>query len=201
MVAAAETSTVTRLRFSYAEMSSWALQYILRVPIALSHFSYSPVDDIDIDLPQLMSAMAPLRPSVQYLHLDFCNVELMTIDEVDKFILPYDEGSLRSWSMLRTLSCSLMPLLGNGQRDGSPRLMNVLPAGIRELEILEDCIWSIPEKVDQIVEMLAQKDWVVPCLEKLAVVLKLVKCQRATDELTIACEAAGVSFVEDSFVW
>lgn len=145
-----------------------------------------------------MAALVPLQPSLQYLHLDFGNIDLDTGDEP---VLVYDEGSLREWPVLRTLSCSLMPLLGKGQLHGSPRLVSVLPPSLRELEILEDSYWHAPEKAEQVVEMLAEKQWAVPYLEKIAVVMESGNTQSVRDKMVVACEAAGVRFVEDSFCW
>lgn len=94
-----------------------------------------------------------------------------------------------------------MPLLGNRLGDGSPRLMDVLPPGLRELEILRDWKWEVADAVEHAVEMMAQKTWAVPCLEKVAVVMSGERSQGSIDELTDACEAVGVSFVEESFCW
>lgn len=201
MEAAAATSPVTHLRLSHATSSLWVLGYVLGVPIALTHFSYSAVSDGCFNLPCFMATLAPLRPSLQYLHLDFGDVGFTSSDEEEEFQLPYDEGSLREWPVLRTLSCSLMPLLGKEEREGSPRLANVLPPSLRELEVLQDCHWEIWQGANQVVEMLAQKESAVPHLEKLAMVMGWGGSQRVVYELTAACEVAGVSFVKESFCW
>lgn len=209
MEAAVATSPITHLRISHAKIRSGlhyahgdlyapSLHYILRVPIALTHFSYSAVSDANLILSDFMTTLSLLRPSLQYLHLDFCGLAGVPSAE---HLQPYTAGSLREWPVLRTLSCALMPLLGNRPGDCSSRLMDVLPPGLRELEILRDCRWEVAEAVEHIVEMLAQKTWAVPCLEKVAVVMPCGKSQEAIDELTDACEAVGVSFVKESFCW
>lgn len=201
MEAAAGTSPITHLRFSHATFSAWALRFVLPVPIALTHFSYSAVLRYTFNLPNFMRALAPLRLSLQYLYLDFCGLGLTSSDGEEVFRLPYDEGSLREWPVLRTVRCSLVPLLGKVKLDGSPRLMDVLPPGLRELEILQDWQWGVPEVADQVVEMLAQKQWAVPRLEKVAVVMEWGGTQRSVDRLTAACEAAGVSLEEGLSGW
>lgn len=200
LTSAVASSRVTHLRFSYAEIPSWSLAYILCVPIALTHFSYSAVSGGNFNLPRFMAALEPLKKSLKVLHLDFGDVDLTTSDDEEEFLLPYEEGSLREWSALTTLSCSLMPLLGKGQLDGSPRLVDVLPVGLRELEILQDSHWWVSEEVDQVVEMLQSKESVVPQLEKVAVVMEWGTVT-VPERLVVACEAAGVKFVDEPFCW
>ncbi|KAL0639009.1 hypothetical protein Q9L58_001890 [Maublancomyces gigas] len=191
--AAAGTSGVTHLRFSYAYMPASVLSPVLRVPIALTHFSYSGVAAGNLAVSSFMAALAPLRASLRSLHLCFRNL--------GDFKLLYPEGSLRDWPMLQTLSCPLMPLLGNGKLNGSPRLMDVLPVSLREFEVLKDLYWSVDEEVEQIVEMLKQKESAVPRLAKLAVVFGCRRRYSMAHQLEVACKAAGVSFVKESFRW
>lgn len=199
--AAVGTSPITHLRFSHAEVSPSVLRYVLPVPIALTHFSYSAASNCSFNLPHFMRALLPLRLSLLHLHLDFCGISITTSGaSADTFRLPYPEGSLREWPVLRTLRCSLVPLLGRTKFAASPRLMDVLPPSLRELEVLQDWKWGVGSVVEQVVEMLAQKMWAVPRLEKVAVCMEWGKTQRAVDQLTGACEAAGVSFVE-TFSW
>lgn len=190
---AAATSGVTHLRFSNAYMQASVISSVLRVPIALTHFSYSGFGDGNFTLPSFMAALAPLRMSLRSLHLDF--------SKVGKYMLPYPVGSLRDWPMLQTLSCSLMPLLGNRQLNGSPHLVDLLPVSLREFEVLKDSYWSAVEEGEQIVEMLKQKKSAVPRLAKLAVVHSQNHRYRMGYQLPGACKAAGVSLVEESFRW
>lgn len=187
------TSGVTHLRFPSAHMRASVLSPVLLVPIALTHFSYSGSGDRNFTLPSFMAALAPLRLSLQSLHLHFSKVE--------EFQLPYPEGSLRDWPMLQTLSCPLLPLLGKGKLNGSPRLMDVLPVSLREFEVLQDSYWQVAQEVEQIVEMLQQKESAVPRLAKLAVVLGRYGRYQMVKRLEVACKAAGVSLVEESFCW
>lgn len=192
----ASSSTVTHLRFSHSDIPDWLLSNVLLIPIALTHFSYSIVPSRGFLLSEFIATLGPLRPSLQSLHLDFGNMVLPREPQ-----LPQNDSSLREWPVLRTISCPLIPLLGGGPRDRSPRLMNVLPPSLRELEILWDSCWSFSDAVDQIVEMLAEKRWAVPYLERLAVVAESGMAEGVLDNLVVACEAAGVSFVKDSFCW
>lgn len=148
-----------------------------------------------------MTALEPLKKSVRVLHLDFGEVDSTTSDEGQGFPLPYNEGSLREWSVLTTLSCSLAPLLGKGQMDGSPRLADVLPMGLRELEILQDSYWLVGEAVNHVVELLVRKEPVVPRLERVAVEMEDWMSKWVVEKLVVACETAGVSLVDESFCW
>lgn len=200
MAAAIGTSPLTRLRVSHAAVSPAVLLHVLAVPIALTHFSYTAASRCSFDLPRFMHALRPLRTSLVCLRLDFCGLGLMTEAEGTPDGVPYVEGSLREWAVLRTLCCSLVPLLGRMKDEGSSRLVDVLPMGLRELQVLLDWNWGVEEVVEQVVEVLAQR-WVVPRLEKLAVGMEWGGTQRSVDRLVGACEAAGVSFVEEVSCW
>lgn len=212
MGAAAGTSTVTHLRFSHAwtrliagdDSGIGLLYFILQVPIALTHFSFTVAKIyFDVHRSQFMNMFAAVRPSLQYLHIDFRNV-IQPRNHVrrnyvrEEMRLPYDKGSLRDWPVLRTLSSSLLPLLGNARV--LPRLMDRLPPSLRELEILADPEWVGFEAVEHVLEVLSEKEWAVPRLEKLAVMSSGMG-QSDVDQLTAACAEAGVAFVEDSFCW
>lgn len=67
--AAAGTLVVKRLIFSNGEMSSLVLAQILKVPIALTDFSYFAMADGSFDLRSFMISLTPLRTSLQNLHL------------------------------------------------------------------------------------------------------------------------------------
>lgn len=175
------TSRITHLRFSHASVSASVLRYVLRIPIALTHFSYKAASRCDFNLPHFMDALGPLRPSLVYLHLDFCGIGLATSVEGGVFRLPYSQGSLRGWPVLRTLRCSIVPLLGRWKLEDSPRLMDVVPPSLRELQVLQDWEWGVPDVVEEVVEMLAHKAWVVPCLEKVAVAMEWGGTKRAVD--------------------
>lgn len=194
---AASSSPVTHLRFSHADIPYWLLAQVLMAPIALTHFSYTTVPNPHLTMPGIMTTLAPLRPSLQYLHLNFANISFRP-SKVNQ--LPYEGAPLREWPVLRTLSCAMVTLLGRGPPGGSQSLVDVLPPCIQELEILPDPFYSIAKKADKLVEMLAVKQWAVPRLERLAVVIEPCQSKYNLGTLVTACEAAGVSFVQDSFL-
>lgn len=196
--AAAASSAVTHLRFSYANMSPSAISQVLLVPIALTHFSYTASMGCGFDIESFMAALTPLRVSVRSLHLDFRQVGGIPIDYDEEFQIGNDGWSLREWPFLQTLSCSLMPLLC---LKGSPRMMNLLPVSLRELGILRDLYGKDPEEAEQIVEMLEQKQWAVPRLGELSMELGWGASEGVVNQLTMACKAAGVSLVQESFCW
>lgn len=196
---AARSSRITHLRFSHAEPSAWVLRHILPVPIALTHFSYTAALNAQFDLARFTGALAPLRHSLEWLHLDFCGLGGVTGDQWA--IGPFEDGEFREWPVLRTLRCSLVPLLGRAPGDSVLCLGDVLPRGLREMEVLGDWKWPLEDVVERVVGMLARKSEAAPGLERLAVRMEWGKTQRLVDRLTVACEAAGVCFVEQLVDW
>lgn len=116
-------------------------------------------------------------------------------------MLSYSEDSPRDRPKLQTLSCSLTPVLGKGWRTGPRRLVDVLPPRQRELIIRQDSQCWLAEDRDQVIQMLAQKNSVVPRLERLAVDMGWSRSELVVDELTVVCEAAGVGFLGRLFCW
>lgn len=188
------TSLVTRLCFSHGSMYPPLLKSFLLVPIALTHFSYTSGPDRYSDLPLFLAALEPLKNSLRLLYLDFAAVGERTMTPF--LPLSHTEVPLREFPVLTTLSCSLLPLLRKKHVDQCPRLVDVLPVGLKELQILPDSFWSVSEEVDHLVEMLQCKKSMVPQLERLA----WGKTEGAA-MLGMACEAAGVELVDESFCW
>lgn len=206
MEAAARTSPVKKLRLTDCHLCPSTLSLILKLPIALTHFGYSAVHDGDFST--FMDALSPHQSTLQYLHLDFFNmVETDSEEEEEEVVVVASTGmaattttgtSLREWPALRTLSCSLTPLLGKGPSTLS--LAEVVPPRLRDLEILGDDDWSYEGVVAQVVDLLEKKATAVPCLQRLAVTVVDTDVEAQT-ELRVACEAAGVRLVEDFFCW
>lgn len=192
------TSAVTDLRISYEGAIFWSFHTILKIPRALERFSCTVASDEGFYLPTLGNSLEPLRNSLQSLRLDFTQVDETYISEDDDDPVTCAISSLRNWPVLRTVVTSLMPLLGMGPWPNSPRLVDVLPVGIRELEILGDCYWSPAEVVREVLEMLGKKAMMVPALEKLAVLTARRMKLETMERLRVACEAAGVTLVEDT---
>lgn len=199
-------STVTDLRLSYEGAIFWALQTILKMPRALERFSCTVTSDEGY-FPK--NSLEPLRNSLRSLRLDFTKVTETYSSEYDDDD-DDDDGDdpaalvinpLRDWPVLRTVMSSLMPLLGVGLWPYLPRLVDALPVGIRELEILSDYYWSPAETVREVLEMLGEKVVMVPALEKLAVLTAERMKPEEIERLRVACEAAGVTLVEDTSSW
>lgn len=181
---AAATSTVTNLIFVEADQSQRSLECILKIPAALTHFGYSTKRQHPGF--HMENALQPLRHSLQHLHLGFAGVALSI-------------GSLRNWPALRTVRCSLTALLGKGLQNNLPRLADMLPVGLRELEILRDRHWSVAAEVNQEVDLLREKQSVVPGLVTLAVVISpsyMIRDAQHQDTLRRACQAAAVALVD-----
>lgn len=66
----------------------------------------------------------------------------------------------------------------------------MLPAGLRELEILADRYWAGKEMVVKVVEMLDEKESMLPALERL-----VMSVGRSGNVLREACGAAEVVLV------
>lgn len=180
---APSTSQVTDLRFSYTTVSQKCLEFILTIPAALTYFEYRCNDGrhtLDFS-----HALTPLRMSLTHLHLKYV--------PATKRI-----GSLRDWPLLRTVSCSLTALLGKYGQTDMPRLSDVLPAGLRELDIQRDWYWTVAAEVNAAVDLLEQKEAQVPELETLVVVISpaiMTRDVRNQSRLRIACHDAGVKLV------
>lgn len=138
--AAVSTSRVTHLSLTSAVIPAESLTRILRVPARLTHFTYS-VSGSEIDLADVGAALLPLKQSLQVLHLDSYGVRQAPDGSI---------GSLRDWPALHTLRGSLLELLGRSDMVG---LADVVPAGIRELEILRDRYWSVAQEKEKMLEM------------------------------------------------
>lgn len=210
---AAGTSHLTKLRFRNSIHSPRELSLVLAVPRALTHFSYSATPGYLHHLVGFTDSLHPLRDSVEYLHLEFPStvregVHRARLSQQSRYVCgsrayysdEFAGGSLREWNVLRSLSCSLSPLIGT-KIGGPSRLVDVLPGGIRELEILEDRYWSYENVVDMVVELLGRKEVAVPLLERIAVVHCQGEDLQAEELLGVACIKAGVALVEDSFCW
>lgn len=194
MADADATSTVTDLRLSNTVISTSSLALILRIPRALRHFSYSVTADRGFDLRRFGEAFMAQQSSLQSLWLDFQDAT------IDGNIPIYPIGSLRDWPMLTSVRCSLVVLLGT--RLHPPQLLHdVLPANIRELEILSDRYWPMPQAVGQLLLFLEHKAVVAPNLVRVAVRRECWKTPEMREALTKACEAANVELVDTNLCW
>lgn len=198
------TSTLSQLRLSYlhneAMSLSSSISFLIKVPIQLTHFSYTAVGKDNVNIAGFVHSLRPLRRSVQYLRLDLGIIEAGNNNR---------GASLKEWLVLRTLSCSLVALLGNGLQEHTPCLTDRLPPGLQGLEILEDRYWQCQIVVDQLVSLVGRKTLAVTALERVygACLVNagqgVREDQSARMELSRVCVANGVRLLgdNDSFVW
>lgn len=181
----ASTSNITKLELIDAFVSPDELLHILMIPRALTHFTLSPAYQYN-----LINVIEPLRASLQYLAVDVQNLDEQGSDDEDDNPLVPTIGSLKGWLQLHTLRCPLVPLLGENRQQ---HLVDVLPVGIRELEILHDQYYSVAKVVREVVQVLRRKQELVPRLHMVTVAMAAGKQRRI---LRAACDAAKVGLVE-----
>lgn len=182
------TSGITSLCLRRSCLSESVLQAILRLPAALTHFSYTH-ETVHLGLVVDVSKfpLALVSATLTHLHIDLSAATLSPLrDNLPRPTI----CSLRDWHALRTLQCSLTSLLGWERRTEAGRLAEVLPAGLRELEILADRYWAGKEMVVKVVEMLDEKESMLPALERL-----VMSVGRSGNVLREACGAAEVVLV------
>lgn len=187
------TSAVTKLEFPFARMPNTALMRILQIPHALTHFSYRAkgISGANISLINFEMALQPLKASLQTLVLDFSRL-------IPSRTRGTNEGGptagFLDWPALRSVSCSLIPLLGKGLAQDSPRrLADVLPTGIRTLRILADKYWSATEAAQELLVLLEQKVSFVPGLESVGLWEHGELVEERVREL---CQTAGIQIFE-----
>lgn len=200
IVAAAGTSTITHLEFAFVQSRPSSLGGILKIPRALTHFSYfggrENLDDFD--LAAFGTTLQPLQRSLKSLHLDFSSLYSHAIDGDNKPTTTI--GSLHNWPVLGTVRCPLQLLLGQRpQLDSLLQLADVLPVGTRDLEILGDQYWSFAETVHQVVVLLGRKE-MVPCLKRVAVYKDYGRDYELVGKLRAACRVAEVE-LEELYQW
>lgn len=201
IAAAAASSTITRLEFSFVQLPPRSLPGILKIPRGLTHFSYytGSQNTETFDFVAFRAMLEPLRRTLKALHLDFLgDAPPIPSAITDQPITTL--GSLRQWPVLDIVKCPLLALLGRGFQTSSPtHLADVLPAGIRELQILDDRYWSFEEAVREVEMLLGQKERMVPRLEKIAV-YKDYRISEMVEKLRAACRTASVELVDD-YTW
>lgn len=204
----AASSPLTHLRIWDPTASPFYLLSALSVPSALTHFSYSTTRyRYQFNLGVFWAAMRPLARTVVSLRL-----EVLLIGpedgQVSRIQMSGATWSLVDWTALRTLSCSLVALMGERTAERVGGLARFLPRGVRELEVVGDPHWGYGAVVEEVVGLVTWKDALVPCLEKVAVraqqrvVGARARAQPRADngeargKLRGACKAAGVTIVE-----
>lgn len=194
LIAAAISSTVTHLKFPFSQIEPEELLTILKTPRALTHFSfYSRGININYDFRALQTALLPLRNSLTTLVLHYRTTRTISthIGGPSTTI-----GSLRDWPVLRSLKCSLLPILGLGLPGESREIARLLPVSVRELEILDDQFWTADHALYEAWVMVRQKRAMLPELRKLTVYSRRGGEIEARERLRSACANAGVLCVD-----
>lgn len=188
-------STVKMLKFSYSEITALSLARILKMPCALTHFSYSHTPmgrELNINGRGIEVALRPLRPTLEYLEL--------------KVVDPWSDGNpspvgvFRDWPVLRTVSATMSALLGHGGEEVPLRLVDVLPAVIHEFEMVCGDHWELECIEGQVIKLLELKD--LHGLNQLNVIRVGPSYYGDGVMMKTSCAAAGVNYVHDSSeVW
>lgn len=174
------TSAATHLEFTFGDISLNSLTPILKIPRALTHFTYRGIAGNLAALPDVGSALAPLRSSLQHLDLDL----FRCINRSPQGAAQSESiGSLREWPVLRNVRCSLMALLGKEPS----QLADVLPFGLHALETVGDSFWTVEEVAREVVVMLQRKQSMLPGLKTVAVHVDWLKSPEMVGRLEVAC--------------
>lgn len=190
LLAATTFSPITHLKFPFARITQHELATILSAPRALTHFAFFPRSiNINYDFNLLRHAIAPLRASLTCLVLQFWTSQTRARHRGGA---SSTLGSLREWPVLRTLRCSLLPLLGLGLSGESRDIAAVLPECLRELEIFEDRVWTPDEALEEALVLVRCKRVRVPELRRLTVFSRRGGEALARERLRMACVEVGV---------
>lgn len=177
---ASGTSTVTTLKLDCNSLCADALSHILSIPRALQILSYESDPPFRVSL-ALSHALIPHQNSLRELTLE-CDVES-------------NIGSLHHWPKLYSVTCSLKTLLGGPA--SSVGLEDILPRGIKMLDILYDDKWSKREAVDLVLRLLSRKKAMMPRLKTIGVRRDDEKEVKDWNRLELACLEAGVELLDD----
>lgn len=187
--AAAGTSSLTHLTIRSDSTDLQILHPILRIPRALTHFTYQPVLVCgSFSFVKMGLALRPLQHSLTSLLLDFRKLRANWQRR-----RPTTIGSLRDWAALRTVTCTLDVLIASD----SHGIAMVLPPGIREVDILNHDEIPLGEAVKEVVALLAAAE-MVPGLHRVRVYAGRMKSKRLRRRLRKACWAVGVAFDDES---
>lgn len=199
-------SSVTNLHLNNCKFKTSLLSGILQQPRALTHFSYHECNHriAGFDITTFREALSHLRPTLQYLCLGSIQALEIRRGGNNNDGERYTIGSLRDWPVLRTVKCLLTTLLGR-PAVATARLVDVVPAVIRELEItrIDDSLpamyenargWMLADMTDEIVDLLQRKE--AYGLQGLAELTVHTSSPYAVAEvetvLSAACNASGV---------
>lgn len=180
------TSTLTHLTLRSDQFSVLPLHAVLCVPRALTHLAYLGAESGALaDLAVLRRALLPVRASLVSL-----TITLPPHSPYGGYHPPAGTlGGFREWPVLRELRCPMLVLVDAA----APSLAQVLPRGIRELEIFGHYDRRMAQVVAQVVGLLGAKETVAPVLQSVTVCVGYPKRKSERKELRRAAWAVGVS--------
>lgn len=163
------------------------LHTILSIPRALTHFVlyYGWYE-----FARVKRGLPPLQHSLTSLVLDIRDAGPVWLR---RGYPTSPIGCLRDWPALQTVMCPLRVLIASD----SLGLAAMLPAGVRELEILDDDDVRVGEAVKEVVALLRAAH-MVPALERVRVYAGRRKSKSLRKRLRKACWAVGVAFEDGS---
>lgn len=183
------TSGITNLHFSGGAISEISLTRILKIPRALTRFTYNGMYGNNPDLGLFSNALKPLQQSLQYLEINLLNG--WSRSEPDDPLMA-SFASLRDWPMLHIVRIAPVALLGMKNELG---LAQVLPAGLCAFGIMNDYFWSLEDVVEMVLVMLEQKAKRLPRLRRLALSSSIRMNPELCRKVRVACMAVGVEEV------
>lgn len=197
------SSTLTHLRIRDANAAPAYLGPVLTATAQLTHFSYTMgCHRTSFTLAEFWEYLRPVAATVVNLHLEL-RLRVMPGHERSRGVVQGEAmWSFKQWTALRTLKCTAAAVMGRETGRAVGKLAQVLPRGLRELDVREDENCAYVVLVDEVVEALARMDAVVPCLERVAVrPASSLHDMASLERLRGACEVAGVAVVKELPKW
>lgn len=180
-------SAITDLRLCCAAISSTTLTRILKLPRALTRFSFYAKNGNGSTIVHLTNELKPLQHSLQELVLDCLNCWDKGMEQsITKL------ASLRDWPELRIVRIAPVTLVG---ADNELGFAQVLPAGLCALGIEPDKFWSDEDVADMVLVMLEQKTRMLPRLQRLALSSGIGTKPVLLEKIMVACKSVGVMLV------
>lgn len=182
------SSSVKALSFDCGRISAAPLTTLLGVPTALTHFrlTASPIP-ATFDFAPIALAIRQQRTTLTSLALDF----LCRAPPPRPHTTP-GLGPLHDFAALTHLACPLLALLD----DSHAAFADVLPRGVRRLEVVFDDYTCVYDAVRAVMEMLPRKCRVAPWLAVVVVQRGRELDRKTRERLVHAGEAVGVRVLE-----
>lgn len=183
-------STVKNLTFCDKDASAPSVACILNMPKTLERFTFGRNflgTSLAFNALEVGKILGMHRKTMQSIDVCFAksDIDFWGDEFPDEGVI----GSLRDWPVLVEVRCSLRVLLGKGPEAAVARLVDVLPAAIRELEIYNDCFWTVGQIADEVEHMLEMREaYGLHSLKE----VKVLHYKNLNDRLKAPCEAAGV---------